>query len=254
MKTKLIIANWKMNPETLPEAERIASAIQKQSKHFGPVRIIVCPPALFLNSVENIFAKNKKIFLGSQDVFIGQGVSHTGEISADMLKSVGVTYVLVGHSERRALGDTHAIVREKLLGALKDGFKVILCVGDSERDEHGKQYVMIKEQLEDALMKLPKLLIKNLIIAYEPIWAIGKPESEAMKPEDLYEMTIFIKKVTGDLLGPKNVTKIPILYGGSVTQNNAKEIIEKGNVDGLLIGRESLKADHFVGLIQEIGN
>jgi triosephosphate isomerase (TIM) len=252
MSTKIIVANWKMNPETLAEAESIASTINKQSKKFGSTRLVVCPPFLYLTGVAKIFAKNKKIYLGSQDVFIGTGGAHTGEISADMLKSVGVKYVIVGHSERRESLDTNQIVREKLFGARKDGFKVILCIGEKVRDEHGKQYEFVREELENALAKLPKASIKNLIVAYEPIWAIGKSEKEAMQPEALQEMAVFIKRVMSDLLGIKNAENIPILYGGSVTKNNAKEIITKGAVDGLLIGRESLKTGHFVELIEGI--
>ncbi len=191
--------------------------------------------------------------MGAQDVFIGIGVAHTGEVSAEMLKGAGVKYVIIGHSERRAVSDTDEIVREKLFGTLKDGLKVILCVGEKERNEHGVQYPEIKRQLESALLKVPKKFMKNLVIAYEPVWAIGKSEKEAMKPEELHEMTIFIKRVLSDLLSKAEIEKVAILYGGSVTKNNAQEIIEKGNVDGLLIGRESLKAENFIELVKEIG-
>ena len=251
-KKKLVVGNWKMNPETVEQAIEIANKINKNTKSFRNTNLVVCPPFVFLNEVSKIFLKNKKISLGAQDVFVGQGVSHTGEVGSDMLKNLDVKYIIIGHSERRESLDSESIVREKLFGTLKDSFKAILCIGEKERNEHGDQYNEIKGQIESAITKLPKKLIKNLIIAYEPIWAIGKAENEAVKSEELHEMTIFIKRVISDILGIKEAEKILILYGGSVTRNNAKEIIEKGNVSGLLVGRESLKPDNFVELIKSI--
>jgi triosephosphate isomerase len=252
MSTKLIVANWKMNPASAEEAKKIITEIKNKSKSFGDIRLIVCPPFIFLNEVSEIISLSKKIILGAQDVFVGQGVSHTGEVGVDLLKKAGVKYVLVGHSERRATLDSDEIVKEKMLGSLKEGFKTILCVGEKERNEHGDHYHEVRRQIEDVIIKLPKKLIKNLVIAYEPIWAIGRPENEAIKPDQLHEITIFIKRLISDTLGAKEVEKIKILYGGSVTKNNFKEIIEKGNVDGLLIGRESLKVKNFVELVKEI--
>ncbi len=252
MSTKLIVANWKMNPKSAEDAKKIITEIDKKSKGFGDVRLIVCPPFIFLNEVSKIIRSSKKIVLGAQDVFIGQGVSHTGETGIELLKKSGVKYILVGHSERRATSDSDEVVKEKMLGSLKEGLKVILCVGEKERNEHGDHYNEIREQIEDAIIKLPKKLIKNLIIAYEPVWAIGRPENEAIKSDQLHEITIFIKRLISDFLGAKEVEKVKILYGGSVTKNNFKEIIEKGNIDGLLIGRESLKVDNFIRLIREI--
>jgi triosephosphate isomerase len=252
MKTKFIVANWKMNPERAMEASDIASSVSKKSKKFTSVKIVICPPYIYLSDVEKSISGSKNTYLGAQDVFVGKGVSHTGEISTQMLKDIGAKYIIVGHSERRGSLDSNEVVREKLFGAIKDGFKVILCVGEKERNDHGHQYEAIKNQIESALIKFPKNLAKNLIIAYEPVWAIGKSEKEAMKPNELHEIVIFIKRVVSDLLGAKNVEKLLILYGGSVTKNNAKEILEGGNADGLLVGRESLHAENFVELIKEI--
>lgn len=249
MATRLIVANWKMNPKTAQEAKDLISSIAKKTKNFD-TQLVICPPFIFLNEVSKVI--NKKMVLGAQDVFVGSGTSHTGEVGIDLLKKVGVKYVLVGHSERRAGTDTDTIVKEKMLGSLKEGFKVILCVGEKERNDHGDHFNEIKKQIEDALLKLPKKFIKNLVIAYEPVWAIGRPESEAIKPDQLHEITIFIKRLLSDILGAKEMPKVKILYGGSVTKNNFKEIIEKGNVDGLLVGRESLNPNNFVELIKGI--
>jgi triosephosphate isomerase len=252
MSTKLIIGNWKMNPKSAKDAKEIITEINKHSKSFGDIKLIVCPPFIFLNEVSEVITASKKIVLGAQDVFVGQGVSHTGEIGMDQLKKVGVKYILVGHSERRANLDSDEVVKSKMLGALGAGFKTVLCVGEKERNEHGDHYHEVKRQLEDAIIKLPKKYIKDLIVAYEPVWAIGRPENEAIKSDQLHEITIFIKRLLSDNLGPKEMEKVKILYGGSVTKNNFKDIIEKGNVDGLLIGRESLKVENFVELIREI--
>ena len=252
MGNKLIIANWKMNPGSVEDAREIITEINKKTRSFGDVRLVVCPPFVFLNEVSSIISLSKKIFLGAQDIFIGQGVSHTGEVGVELLKKAGVKYIIVGHSDRRASLDSHELVKEKMLGSLKEGFKVILCVGEKERNEHGDHYHEVREQIEDAIAKLPRKFVKNLIIAYEPVWAIGRPESEAIKPDQLHEITIFIKRLISDILGEKEIKKVKILYGGSVTKNNAKEIFEKGNVDGLLIGRESLKVENFLELIGEI--
>jgi triosephosphate isomerase len=252
MNTKLIIANWKMNPKSAEEAKKIITDINKQSKSFGDVKLVVCPPFIFLNEVSEVISTSKKIALGAQDVFVGQGVSHTGEVGIDQLKKAGVKYILVGHSERRATLDSDEVVKNKMLGSLEAGFKTILCVGEKERNEHGDHYHEVKRQLENAIIKLPKKFIKDLVIAYEPVWAIGKPENEAIKPDQLHEITIFIKRLLSDTLGPKEMEKVRILYGGSVTKNNFKKIIEEGNVDGLLIGRESLKVENLVELIKGI--
>lgn len=247
---KLIIGNWKMNPETPEQAKNISVTINKNISKVNNIHLVLCPPFVFLNEVSSILSKNKKISLGAQDIFIGSGVSHTGEVGADMLKNIGVKYVIIGHSDRRENLDSDILVREKLFGTLEKGFKAILCIGEKDRNEHGDQYGQVREQIESALVKLPKKFLKNLIIAYEPIWAIGKKEEDAVKPEDLHEMSIFIKKILSDIFGIKEVEKVTIIYGGSVTKNNAKEIIEKGNVSGLLVGRESLRPENFLELIK----
>jgi len=252
-KTKLIVANWKMNPESLDNAKAISSEIARYSKGFKSAKVVICPPFIFLNEVAKTISASKKVLLGAQDVFAGQGAAHTGEIGPEMLKKSGVKYVLIGHSERRAVSDTDEIVREKLFTVLKEGLKVILCIGEKERNHHGSQFEEIQKQIESALTKLPKKFAKDLVIAYEPVWAIGRSEKEAMKPDAIHEMTIFIKRVLSDLLGKNEIEKISILYGGSVTKGNAKAIIEKGNINGLLVGRESLKVEDFAELVKEIG-
>jgi triosephosphate isomerase len=250
---KIIVANWKMNPSSAEEARRIVSEIRAKIKGLASLRLVICPPFVYLNEVGDLIKSKKEISLGAQDVFIGEGVSHTGEISPEMLKKAGVKYVIIGHSEKRAAGDSDEIVREKLIGVLKAGFKAILCIGEKEHNKEGEHFGEIERQLKSALEKLPKKFIKNIIIAYEPVWAIGKSERDAMQPAELHGMAIFIRRVLSDIFKTKEIEKFVILYGGSVTHENAKDIVEKGNVSGLLIGRESLKADDFVELMKKLG-
>ncbi len=250
-KSKFIVANWKMNPKSAAEAKRIASETLRKTKGIKSVKMVICPPFVYINEVSDILNKSKIAALGAQDVFLGEGVSHTGEIGPEMLRSAGVKYVIVGHSEKRASGDTDEIVRNKLFGSLKAGFKTILCIGEKERNEHGQYFVELDKQLKNAIEKLPKKFIKNLIVAYEPVWAIGKSEKQAMKPAELHEMAIFIRRVLNDTLKISDPEKIPVLYGGSVTKANAKELVEKGDVSGLLIGRDSLNTGDFSELIRE---
>jgi triosephosphate isomerase len=252
MNTKLIVANWKMNPESIKEAKDIVLKLKKNANKFSNHRLVVCPPFIFLNEISSLISSSKKILLGAQDVFVGDGVSHTGEVGIEQIKKAGAEFVIIGHSERRNILDSEDIIKEKAVESLKSGLKVILCVGERNRNEHGDYYAEVKKQIEDVVAKTPKKLINNLIIAYEPIWAIGKSECDAMRPDELHEMSIFIKRLIGDLLGMKEINKIKILYGGSVTKNNAKDILDRGNVDGLLIGRESLKIDNFIELIRGI--
>ena len=251
-KTKLIVANWKMNPETEIEAKEALNKIKAGLKKEKVNKVVVCPPFVFIDLVKRSIGTEKEVALGAQDVFIGQGNSHTGEVSIDMLKELGVKYVIVGHSERRAEGETDEVIAKKLAGIIKNGLKGILCIGEKERNDHGDYYHEIKRQLHSALDGITKKSAKNIIIAYEPVWAIGKPENEALNPEKLHEMSIFIKKTLSDILGHEEAGKVLILYGGSVGKSNAKELVEGGGIDGLLIGRDSLKPENFLEIVKEI--
>ena len=251
-KTKLIVANWKMNPETEAEAKEALNKIKAGLKKEKSSKVIVCPPFIFLDLANRVVGDDKGIILGAQDVFIGQGNSHTGEVGIDMLKELNVKYVIVGHSERKAEGETDEMIAKKLAGVIKNGLKGILCVGEKERNDHGDYYHEIKRQLHSSLDSVSKKSSKDLVIAYEPVWAIGKTESEALGAEKLREMTIFIRKTLSDILGHEEAEKVLILYGGSVGKSNAKELVEGGGIDGLLIGRDSLKPENFLEIVGEI--
>ncbi|MFA6227406.1 MAG: triose-phosphate isomerase [Candidatus Paceibacterota bacterium] len=250
-KTKLIVANWKMNPDTEVEAKNALTKIKKGLKKEKKTNVVICPPFVFINLVKKAIV-DENVLLGAQDVFIGKGNSHTGEVGINMLQELGVRYIILGHSERKAEGETEEMIAKKLSGVIRKGLKGILCIGEKDRNEHGDYYHEIKKQLHSMLDGIPKKSANKIIIAYEPIWAIGKLEDEAINPEKLNEMTIFIRKTLSDIFGRDEAEKILVLYGGSVGKSNAKKLVDEGKVDGLLIGRDSLKPKNFLEIVKEI--
>jgi triosephosphate isomerase (TIM) len=241
---KIIVANWKMNPQTLDEAKRTFNGIKKVALRLERVDTIVCVPSVFIAPLRKLF-NTDSIAVGAQNVFHEASGAHTGEISVPMLKAIGAEAVIVGHSERRARGESDEIVAEKVAAVLRGELKAILCVGEQMRDEGGQYLDHVREQLKNSLAKVQRPMLKNLIVAYEPVWAIGKKDNEAMTPASLNEMAIYIKKVLSDLYGQDYGKTTSILYGGSVTVRNAREIVAEGGVDGLLVGRESLNPAAF---------
>jgi len=253
MKKYLIIANWKMTPNSSKEATELLSATASAAKKIRNVKVVVCPPFVYLR----LFSKNSKVGLGGQDVFWEEAGSYTGEISAKMLKSVGVQYVIIGHSERRRLGETNEMINRKIKQAFKYGLKVIFCVGEFERDESENYLQFVKEEVIKGLEQISAKLFKNLIVAYEPIWAIssakkfGKGFFHPDTPENAFQMSTYIKRVIVSAL-VKNAGSVPILYGGSVDAKNAADFLVKGNVDGLLVGRTSWNAKEFGELLKNV--
>ena len=244
--SKLIIANWKSNPNDLASAVRLAKAIDHKN-------VVIAAPFPFLPAV---YKAIKKSVLGAQDLFWADG-PYTGEVSAEDLKILKVKYVIVGHSERRKnLKETDEMVNRKLRAALKAGLKAVLCVGESavvrkKGIKEAKKFV--KQQLVNDLKstsKLLKLKANKLIIAYEPVWAISTEKgSKPDTPEDAVEMINFIK----DLLYVKyGIRKPKVLYGGSVTAKNAKAFLGRKEVDGALVGGTSLLPLEFRKVINAI--
>ena len=251
MKQKItIIANWKMNPDGVKEAKKLFLGIKKTASKLKNIQTVVCPPFVYINDLAGM-CKGRRVAVGGQDVFSENKGNFTGMISPKMLKNNGVEYVIVGHSERRVLGEDNKIVNKKIKASIKSGLKIVLCIGERSRDEHGKQFAFIKKELTESLESISKNSLKNIFVAYEPIWAIsGNGKSGAMSPEDIYEMTIFIKKVLTDKFGV-GVRVAGILYGGSVCPGNTKDILKNGNVDGLLVGRASLDAKKFCEILKK---
>lgn len=242
---KVIIANWKMNPQTVKEAEVLFSKLSNEKKNNKKLDIIVCPPFPFLFLYKKLKIKN--INLGIQNISKDPSGSFTGEVSLKMATDLGVSSVILGHSERREMGENNILINKKLINALKYKLLPILCIGEINRDNDGLYLAFIEKQIKGCLLNISKSQVKNIIIAYEPVWAIGVNAIGQMNGEQFVEMKIFIKKVISDIYDSKTAHSIRILYGGSVNSSNASVYIKSG-ADGLLIGRDSLNAQKF-GLI-----
>jgi triosephosphate isomerase len=245
----LIIGNWKMNPRTVKSAEDLFRSIGQSAKINKKITTVVCAPASFIYSLSKI--KNG-VILGGQDIHTEKEGPYTGAVSAEMMKSSGAKYILVGHSERRRAGDTDEVVSQKLSQVIKSGLTPILCVGESVRDEKGDYHIVVKKQIEASLTGFPKSKISTLIVAYEPVWAIGKDAKREATPEESFEMALFIKKVLSDMYGSKG-KDVSIIYGGSVNVENAEAFLSRGGVQGVLVGRDSLNGKRF-GKIMNCAN
>lgn len=242
---KIIIANWKMNPATGKQALRLFRAVSLGVKNASRAEVIIAPPFIYLSLLRGGAVK-----LGAQDVFWAHEGAYTGEISVYMLKSLKVKYVIVGHSERREhLNETDEMVNKKVKTVLKAGLKTVLCVGEKDRaDENFQNFV--REELKKDLKGVSQKAAKNLIIAYEPIWAIGT--GRTVKPTDLFEMATFIRRSLLDILGKRAAYGTPILYGGSIDAKNAGQFLTVDGVNGLLVGGASLSVKEFLGIVNSV--
>ncbi len=252
MRTKIVAGNWKMN-NNLDETKKLIKGLKKSIKKtsLGKTRVIVAPTFVNLYSAVKR-AKKSKIEVVAQNMHQAKNGAFTGEISADMLLDIGIKTVILGHSERRTyFGETDEILKNKVDTALENNLEVIFCFGelleDRKSDNHFK---VVENQLKKALFHLNKKDLKNIILAYEPVWAIGTGETAS--PEQAQEMHAFIRSLLNEQYGEKTSNGVSILYGGSVKPTNAKEIFSKPDVDGGLIGGASLKVDDFTAIIKSI--
>lgn len=252
MQKKLVIANWKMNPQTFAEAKRLFNGIKKAAGKYTRVKTVVCPPFVFLGDLAYGYS-GRRILFGSQNIFLEDRGSYTGEISPLQVKDSGAVYSVIGHSERRARGETDADVKSKLALALKHKLVPVLCIGEHERDHHGKYLAFLRHQISTAFKGVKPKDMSRVVIAYEPIWAIGKTGSDAITPKKLHETVLFIRRVLLELYTKKIAFDVTILYGGSVEPENTLALFEEGTVQGFLVGHASLSAESF-GRILEIVN
>lgn len=221
----LIVANWKCNPITIKEAESIFQKTEEGVKNIKNVEAIICPPFIYLPM---IVSENPAIKLGGQDCYSEEKGAFTGEISPNMLKGIGCQYVIIGHSERRKYqGETDEMINKKIKASLSAGLKPILCIDNADQ---------IKKDIDG----LSQQDLENLSVAYEPIWAIGT--GKACGTSEAKEMNLTMKDILGD--------SVPVLYGGSVSSQNAQCYIKEAGFNGLLVGGASLKPEEFIEIIK----
>lgn len=245
MRTPIIAGNWKMN-KNMEESIKLIRAI-KEHKLEENVEKVVCVPFTDLKVVKDEL-EGTDIKLGAQNMHFEESGAYTGEISPTMLEEIGVDYVVLGHSERRQMfNETDETVNKKVESAVKHGLKPIVCVGETlDQKEAGEEKDVVKAQIKGALEGLSGEDIKDLVVAYEPIWAIGTGKTASA--EDAEAMCGFIRSTIDDLYGDLSAS-LRIQYGGSVKPANVKELMEKKEIDGALVGGASLKAEDFVKLI-----
>jgi triosephosphate isomerase len=246
----LLIANWKMNPSTYKDAKKLFEATKKAADIAKDITIVVAPPSIYLRELRASY-KGKKLSFAVQNASAESSGSFTGEISIVQAKDAGAAYVIVGHAERRAMGETNDDTRKKVTAAVALSLLPILCVGETTRGQEGDHFSFIKDQLKAGFADIPVAKISRITIAYEPVWAIGG--SVAMSPRDMHEMAIFIRKTVVGLYGEKGMA-VKILYGGSIDEGNAAEMLLHGDVAGLLVGRASADSEKFSALVKAIKN
>lgn len=236
--------------KTTLEAINLVNVLKRELYNIENVDIVVCPPFTALNEISEIIQESN-IGLGGQDLFWEEQGAWTGEVSAKMLKDVGCSYVIVGHSERRKyFGETDETVQKKLRAALKEELIPIVCIGESlEQRESEKTFDIVKEQIHQGFKDLSEEEILKIIIAYEPIWAIGTGRTAT--PEQAEEVHRFIRQQISEIYNEEIASLIRIQYGGSVKPDNIEELIKQEDIDGALVGGASLEADSFVEIVKK---
>lgn len=241
---KIIIANWKMNPQTAEEALRFVKSVlaQRLSKN---IVLIIAPPFVYLDLIK----KNcgKEIKLAAQNISWAERGAYTGEVSNLMIKNLGCDYVIIGHSERRyKIGETDEMINLKLKAAFKVGLIPVLAVGEKESNDDIIK--VLTRQVKSALEGIGVSEISRLIIAYEPVWAIGTGLADT--PDHALSAALLVKKIIGNLYGSEWTADLPVLYGGSVTSENASDFIAQSGISGALVGGASLEPQDFIKIIK----
>lgn len=247
---KIVVANWKMNPTDGKTAVSWFKKIQGTAhKHGNSVETVICPPAVYLQSLQEL-VHDRSCVLGAQDCFWEASGSYTGEISPEMIFNARARYVIVGHSEQRALGETDEIINRKIAKILQYPLSVIICVGEKKRFDNGAHFKEIKKQVTECLQGIPLKFYDRIIIAYEPVWAIGASAKRSATAQEAFEMITVIKRSIAEITKNQSFAHmVPVLYGGSSNSENANEFLTAGGADGLLVGRASLDPKEFGKMI-----
>ncbi len=251
MRKKIIAANWKMNMDYDAGLALFSDVINLISAEAtGLQQTIICAPFIHLHSLAQMAIGNSKVRIGAQNCHQADSGAYTGEISAGMIRSTGAEYVIIGHSERRKyFGETNALVAEKINTALKNALKPIVCIGEArEERQASRQFDSLRQQLAETMFHLDKVGFERLVIAYEPLWAVGTGLSAT--PVQAQEMHGFIRKEIAGRYGQEVAQNINILYGGSCQRETATALFAQPDIDGGLIGGSSLDAREFFGIIK----
>jgi triosephosphate isomerase len=249
MRKKIIAGNWKMNND-LSSSITLISEIKKRiaDRKFETV-IIICPPFTSLETAA-LLVKNSGLKLGAQNMYFENEGAFTGEISAAMLKSLGCEFVILGHSERRTIfNETNQIINKKIITAIKNNLKPIFCVGETLKErEQGITFKVIEKQINEGLENISYSDLSELIIAYEPVWAIGTGKNAT--PQQAQDVHKFIRNLLGKIYCKDFADKLVIQYGGSVKSDNSKDLLSQEDIDGALVGGACLKAESFFAIIE----
>jgi len=251
MRKKIVAGNWKMNMDyTLGMSlfSEVVNMVQDEIR--GDQQVIVCPPFIHLHSLVQLNKAGSKVSIGAQNCHQKESGAYTGEVSASMIKSVGAQYVILGHSERRQyFGETDALLAEKVDTVLKSDLKPIFCIGETLEERNGeKHFEVIKRQLAEGLFHLSETHFQSVILAYEPVWAIGTGLTAT--PEQAQEIHAFIRAEIAAKYSADLADEITILYGGSCNPKNAAELFAQKDIDGGLIGGASLKSRDFTDIVK----
>jgi triosephosphate isomerase len=247
MRKPFVAGNWKMNMERA-SAIALANGVAEAAEKITDVEIAICPPFVYLDVVRHALG-NSVVGLGAQNLYHEPSGAFTGEISAAMLKDCGCRYVILGHSERRhILGETNEAINKKVHAALASGLLPIVCVGEllAER-EAGQTTKVVEEQFNGSCAGLSDAQMAEVVIAYEPVWAIGT--GKVATPEQAEEVHLALRKIIANRYNPQIADRVRIQYGGSVKPSNAAELLSQPNIDGALVGGASLKAEDFLGIV-----
>ena len=251
MRKKIVAGNWKMNLDYtagLSLFSEVLNMIKDEVR--GDQEVVVCPPSLFVYSLTQLSKQNSNISLGAQNCHQADSGAYTGEISASQIKSVGAEYVILGHSERRQyFGETNQLLAQKTDSVLKNGLKPIFCIGETlEERNQNNHFQIIKTQLTEGIFHLSAEEFANVVLAYEPVWAIGTGVTAS--PEQAQEIHAFIRKEVAAKYDTQTAENTTILYGGSCNPGNAADLFSQADIDGGLIGGASLKSRDFTDIIK----
>ncbi len=251
MAKPILVANWKNHPGSLTLARTLLKELAKDARLYRNLSLFIAPPYPYFESVSERLGSFGR--LAAQDMFSLPSGNYTGQVTPDILKSFGVRLVILGHSERRGLGETSEHIAKKVKLALRLGLVPLVCIGESSRDEDGEHFEYLRDELKLSLAGLNReMAVSRLALAYEPVWAIGKHARDAMTPTDLSQTVLFIKKVLTDIFGRVAAERIPVLYGGSVEPANAQRLFSETGIKGFLVGHASLNARSFRGIAESL--